>query len=377
MFADRFGYWEVCGKKYTNKLQAAIAAVSQGHWIHWNFNEDTFGRYDWTQEPIQSLQELYDSRARSIREKYSFVALEFSGGTDSWNILNSFCRQKLKVDLVIHKVIESQVGDISNHSAQNIWAEGKFQAWRSFLKFQELVPDMKWATWDIEKCIVDGWRQGPRDILSINGLDCVAQSKMSSNIDLNPFNIPNLPSTAYLFGIDKPIVELHNDGWYIVFYDQQPMARCSAERTLAGIGWHDLFFYWDPDCVPLIIKQAHVILNFFRQHPNHPDLVKILGSRRQQHKNLITRLIYPDYQEIWQSEKVKGHIAFDRDDWFINQLDDLSNRNWHKTAKNYSDTVKELTQDTPFAKYVHLDANDSRFTVLADCPGRRYYLGPP
>jgi hypothetical protein len=375
MFADRFGHWEVCGKKYTNKLQAVMAAVPQGHWIHWNFNEDTFSKYDWTQEPAQSLQQLYDARARSIREKYSFVALEFSGGTDSWNILNSFCRQGLKVDLAIHKVIESQVGDRSDRSAQNIWAEGKFQAWRSFLQFQELVPDIKWATWDIEKSVVDSWRQGPRDILSTNVLDPM---KITSNLDINPFGIPDLPSTAYIFGIDKPMVELYHDGWYIVFYDDPSTSKFTIERAMAGVGWHDLFFYWDPDCVPLLIKQAHTIINFFRKYPGHENLVRGLGSRNQQHKDLITSLIYPEYREFWQTKKVTGMVCSDRDAWFQDKhTEDLAAKNWYQTVKNYSDSVSSLVCATPFEQYVHPDPYDSQFTVLASCPGRRYYLGPP
>ena len=352
-----------------------MAAVPQGHWIHWNFNEDTFSKYDWTQEPAQSLQQLYDARARSIREKYSFVALEFSGGTDSWNILNSFCRQGLKVDLAIHKVIESQVGDRSDRSAQNIWAEGKFQAWRSFLQFQELVPDIKWATWDIEKSVVDSWRQGPRDILSTNVLDPM---KITSNLGINPFGIPDLPSTAYIFGIDKTMVELYHDGWYIVFYDDPSTSKFTIERAMAGVGWHDLFFYWDPDCVPLLIKQAHTIINFFRKYPGHENLVRGLGSRNQQHKDLITSLIYPEYREFWQTKKVTGMVCSDRDAWFQDKhTEDLAAKNWYQTVKNYSDSVSSLVCATPFEQYVHPDPYDSQFTVLASCPGRRYYLGPP
>jgi hypothetical protein len=375
MFADRFGYWEVSGKKYTNKLRAMMAAVLQKHWMHWNFNDDAFDRHDWTQEPTQSLQQLYDARARSIREKYSFVALEYSGGSDSWNVLNSFCRQGLKVDLVIHKTIQSRVGDRSDQSAQNIWAEGKFQAWQSFLQFQELVPDMKWVAWDIEKSVVDSWRQGPRDILSTNVLDPM---KITSNLDINPFGIPDLPGTAYIFGIDKPMVELYHDGWYMVFYDDPSTSKFTIERALSGVGWHDLFFYWDPDCVPLLIKQAHTVMNFFREHPYHNNLVKGLGSRDQQHKNLITSLIYPEYREFWQTSKPTGMVCLDRDAWFQDQhRENRAARNWFQTVKNYSDAVSSLVRSTPFEKYVHPDPYDSQFTVLASCPSRRYYLGPP
>jgi len=376
MFSDRFGYWEVSGKRYTNKLQAMMAAVLQKHWMHWNFNDDAFGRHDWTQEPTQSLQQLYDARARGIREKYSFVALEYSGGSDSWNVLNSFCRQGLKVDLVIHKTIQSRVGDRSNQSAQNIWAEGKFQAWETFLQFQQLVPDMKWVTWDIEKSVVDSWKQGARDILSNNALEPMKVN--NSNLNCNPFGIPDLPSTAYIFGIDKPVVELRDNGWYMMFYDDQIYRGPGMARNVPGIGWHDLFFYWDPDCVPLLIKQAHTVMNFFRKYPQNDHQVKFLGPRNQQHKNLIKKLVYPEYKEFWQTDKITGMIATDRDAWFQDQhRENRAAGNWYQTVKNYSDAVSSLVRSTPFEKYAHPDPYDSKFTVLASCPGRGYYLGPP
>ena len=148
---DRFGHWIVAGKKYSNKLQAVIDAVKIGHWIHWDFNEVSFKKYNWTKEPTQSLQSLYDERARRIREKYAFVAMEFSGGADSWNMLYAFCRQRLKVDLVIHKYAGSTVKGPEDLSAENHWAEGKYQAWYWFNKLKELNPDMKWVTWDVEE----------------------------------------------------------------------------------------------------------------------------------------------------------------------------------------------------------------------------------
>ena len=289
---ERFGHWVVAGKKYSSKLQAVIDAVKIGHWIHWDFNENTFKKYDWTKEPAESLQTLYDQRARRIREKYAFVALEFSGGADSWNMLYAFCRQRLKVDLVIHKYAGSTVKGPEDLSAENHWAEGKYQAWVWFTKLKELNPDMKWVTWDIEKPIQDGWRDGPVDFLFHNNLHPGSVIKMPDRADVNPFNIPELSSTAYLFGIDKPIVEQHADGWYLTFYDNHVISRSVIERSILGLGWDDVLFYWDPDCVPLMIKQAHTVMNFFRKNPGHSELLKKAGPRGWNYKNFIISLIY-------------------------------------------------------------------------------------
>ena len=374
--ADRFGHWMVAGKKYSNKLTAVIDAVKMGHWIHWDFNESVFKKYDWTIEPTQSLQSLYDQRARQIREKYEFVALEFSGGADSWNMLYSFCRQRLKVDLVIYKSVDRAVKGREDFSSENQWAEGKYQAWPAFVKLKELNPDMKWATWEIEDAVVDGWKSNPVDFMFYNNLHPGIVIKTPDKTNVNPFGIPQLPSTAYLYGVDKPIVELRENGWYLTFYDSCILNRAVIERNILNVGWDDIMFYWDPDCVPLMIKQAHIIMNFFRANTAYKELLKTAGPRAWDYKNFIINLIYPDYKAEWQSKKPVGTFSFTSDDFFINQLENSSTRLWHETLNQYSNLLTDITINTPFSKYIHNDKGAAKYNVLADCPSYHYYLGP-
>lgn len=374
---ERFGHWVVAGKKYSNKLRAVIDSVKIGHWIHWDFNEDKFALYDWTKEPVPTLQALYDQRARQIRERYDFVVLEFSGGADSWNMLYAFCRQGLKVDLVIHKYVERAVKGPEDRSGENQWAEGKFQAWGSFNRMLELNPNMKWATWDIERSMFDGWQAGPVDILLHNNLHPGAINKVPDRTNINPFNIPDLPSTAYVTGVDKPIIELRDDGWYFTFYDNVVLVRGAIERAQLGVGWHDILFYWDPDCVEMLIKQAHTVMNFFRKNPVYLNLLKTAGPRGWNYKNFIIRLIYPNYDFSWQSEKPQGTFAMTHENFLIQHSDNAASKNWHETLNQYSNLVSDLTKNTKFEQYVNKDAGSCPFNVLADCPSKHYYLGPP
>lgn len=373
---DRFGHWSVAGKKYSNKLRAVVDAVKIGHWIHWDFNETQFSKFDWTVEPSESLQTLYDLRARQIRERYKFVALEFSGGADSWNMLYAFCRQGLQVDLVIHKYVERAVKGPEDQTGENQWAEGKFQAWPCFQKLLELNPAMKWATWDIEQAMNDGWRPGPVDIMFHNNLHPGAINKVPDRTDVNPFGIPQLPTTAYLVGVDKPIVELRQDGWYLVFYDNAVLVRGAIERALLGIGWHDTLFYWDVDCVPLMIKQAHTVMNFFKKNPVYLTMLKNSGPRGWNYKNFIINLIYPDYDLTWQSQKPQGTFAITHEDFFINHTNNISSKNWHNTLHQYSELLHDLTNGTDFAQFIRKDAGAVAYNVLADCPSKPYFLGP-
>ena len=120
----RFGSWRVNGKDYYNKLSAVVDAVKSGHWIHWDFNDELFAKHDWSREPLDSLDTLYGKRARALRETYQHIAIEFSGGADSWNLLYHFCRQGLSVDTLIHRYAEETVGTSTDKSSSNQWAEG-------------------------------------------------------------------------------------------------------------------------------------------------------------------------------------------------------------------------------------------------------------
>jgi hypothetical protein len=235
---------------------------------------------------------------------------------------------------------------------------------------------MKWATWELEDIITDGWKSKDVDFMFYNNLHPGIVVKTPNKNNVNPFGIPELPSTAYLYGVDKPMVELKEDGWYLTFYDSYITNRAVIERNILGVGWDDVMFYWDPDCVPLVIKQAHIIMNFFRANPAYKKLLKTVGPGKLNYKNFIINLIYPNYKAEWQCEKPVGTFAFTSDDFFINQLENSSTRNWHETLSQYSNLLTDITSNTPFSKYIHCDKGAAKYNVIADCPSYHYYLGP-
>ena len=69
--------------------------------MDWIFHDDAFSKYPWHIEPEASLDQLYDARARQLREKYDYVVLSYSGGSDTHNILESFIRQGLHIDEIV------------------------------------------------------------------------------------------------------------------------------------------------------------------------------------------------------------------------------------------------------------------------------------
>ena len=86
MLNDRLGYYRVGWKKFYNKTLALLESNKTGYKIDWVFNNDIYGKIDWTLPVLESLDLLYALRARQLREKYDYLVLYFSGGADSTNI---------------------------------------------------------------------------------------------------------------------------------------------------------------------------------------------------------------------------------------------------------------------------------------------------
>ena len=97
---DNFGFYRICDLKFYSKLEAMEYHRKTGHGPHWDFNEAVYSSMDWTQEPVETLAELYRQRAQQLRDEYDHLVLWYSGGADSDNVLNSFIDNDIKLDEV-------------------------------------------------------------------------------------------------------------------------------------------------------------------------------------------------------------------------------------------------------------------------------------
>lgn len=375
MAESRFGHWEVAGNTYKNKLQAVVHAVPNGWWPHFNFREREFSLYDWTKEPQESLQSLYWARARQIRKDYDHVTVEFSGGVDSWYILHSFVAQGLHVDVVSHRFIEAGApGDINDFSAKNTSAEGKYQAYPWYQKFRELDPYIQWHSYQATEKVIQGWARGPLDPLKFNRLH-VAMSVRVPGLSLDiPDYIPKDKKCAVVHGVDKPNLYFDQGKFYYYFPDYSITGIAAAEREDLDLPWQDVFFYYDPQCCDLLIKQAHVMMRWFQQHP---DMVNKINNKHYRdndfYNGLVKSLIYPEYKNMWQTKKPGGLNVCDHETWFHETcIDDTAGKNWFQTQKDSSDIIEQMLLGTEFESWIK---KEDRFSVLPSSWSKLYYLG--
>jgi hypothetical protein len=90
MINKKLGYYNCDGLEFESKIQAFFHSLKTNKPVEWIFNDFEFNLHDWLNEPLESLDQLYDKRARELREKYDYLILSYSGGSDSHQILMSF-----------------------------------------------------------------------------------------------------------------------------------------------------------------------------------------------------------------------------------------------------------------------------------------------
>jgi hypothetical protein len=374
MDPSKYGHWVVAGKSYKNKLEAVTQAVPNGWWPHFYFREDEFSSHDWTVEPDVSLESLYFARARQLRAMYDHITIEYSGGVDSWYILYSFVAQGLHVDVVNHRFIEAAAqGTRDDLSAKNTSAEGKYQAYPWFEKFKELVPTMTWNDYNATDIVVKGWTAGSLDPFKYNRLHTAMMTRVPG-LAFDPYNNINASGrSAIIHGVDKPNLYFQDGKFYAYFPDHTITGSAASER--AGLlNGEDVFFYYDPDCCDLLIKQAHMIMKWFK---NNSHLLSLISNRHYRNNTLynqiLNALVYPKYVDMWQTEKPYGLNFLTSEEWFHkNYLDSTAGKNWLHSVQTASDIIDRVLTNTEFEQYIKKENN---FSTLAVTWSKFYYVG--
>lgn len=329
---DQFGFYTVGSNfKTYSKLEAIHEMQKTGVHLEWNFNQTEFGSYNWKVEPEESLLELYRQRAQQIRDSYDYVVVFYSGGADSWNILNTFLTNDIKVDEIAH--CWSLEGDDSYYSYFN--EEIYRVAIPNTLKIQELHPEINHRIIDITKIINDMYLAGSNrfdfiyhtnSLISPNGL---ARSYLRERIPDYQKMIDQGKRVAFVWGTEKPRLQLRDGKYVCQFLDMFDNTVSSRLQSVAEeSGYFDELFYWSPAAVPLIIKQCHLMKRFLNMAEiDHPWLESTPGpyGKTKRHQRWLSgdglhSLIYPGWDvTTFTNGKNNQSVLGPRDKWFWKQ----------------------------------------------------------
>lgn len=378
MTEDKFGVYRLGDLKVYSKLEAIEMHAKTGIHPHWDFNEAILGCYDWTKEPSQSLTDLYRQRAQQLRDQYDYIILQYSGGADSQNVLDTFLDNNIMLDEIVTFVNYEATGETHNFLNAEAWEvaipKGK--------SYTEKYPWLHHRILDWKDITLEYFSRPSSRYEWIYAVNMVitpftvAKESLMMKVEDWANRVNAGQRVCMLYGSDKPRV-LHINGKFLLrFIDM--LGNCPDVNVISGQQqWHEELFYWTPDLPEIMIKQAHVI----RRYLSGPDVAqKQFVSRDKSDLAYVEKdgvkwwlsnhgvhtLLYPKWDiNTFSVGKPSSCIVSPRDTWFFDIEDS------HVAKSNWRTGFDKLKTSVP--EYWLNDPNDLSAGFKA-CWSRDYYL---
>lgn len=379
----KLGYYIVGDLEFDSKIRACIYAMEVKKPVTWVFNNDEFNKYDWKKEPEQSLDQLYDQRARQLRERYDYLILSYSGGADSHNILMSFYRQGLHIDEIITNTMTKASSSVmiidpsntdaynapeSEHNLNTIPRLKEISTWMPKTKIT--ITDCSDALFaELETAGDASWVLNKREGLNPAGMtrfNFLHFSEIRKKFDKDH-------KIAIVVGIEKPRTQLHRGELLMTFSDRTTNMITVAEHLKEYPNSTVEFFYWTPDMPELIIKQGHIIKKWLEAFPENQRIwdtsYVTTEVYRLQHDPLLRGLLYTTWNSNWfQAKKAVYDWSSEFDGWFLDLYKDT------KAGQVWLEGINYIKNNlTPFIKKQQDPAKDVDGLVVVS---HTYSLGP-
>ena len=336
MFNKKLGYYICGGEEFDSKIKACLYSIKVNKPVAWYFNDDVFAANNWSIEPEETLDQLYDARARQLRERYDYLMLSYSGGADSHNILLSFVRQGLHIDEIVvnnmHKAAGNYVSlDPNNKDPKNAAAEYYLQTLPRLKEIEPLIPKTKITIMDLSdhlfemlEDVGDGsWILDKREQINIAG---ATRFNYKHYIDVRR-TFDKGRRIGLVIGLEKPRTFIKDGVFHVTFHDRAVNQVTVAEHNKDYTNSHVEYFYLSPDCARLITKQVHTIKKYLEAFPEKQwywDSANITPTIvRHVHERLLRTILYTTWDNNWfQVDKAVKDWWSEFDAWFYEGFKD-------------------------------------------------------
>ncbi len=329
----KLGYYTVNGIEFESKIRACIYATQNNlpeSSLQWHFNDAEFSSFDWTVEPTESLDELYNLRARQLREKYDYIIISYSAGADSHNILMSFLRQGLHVDELLINTFDSALKnvEISENNKASTTApqlEHHLQTIPRLKEISTMSPNTKITIVDMSDHLFnfhhhykdESWvltRKEGLNPLNVTRFNYVYVDQVKKQFD-------KTKSIGIIVGVEKPRVTIIDNVFYTHFVDKATNVSSIADNGKEYDNATLELFYWSPESLKMISKQLHTIKKLIETNSVYRGFFigQTLQTFRLILEPLLRGILYPTTwnNDWWQAEKAVSEWYSEFDHWFI------------------------------------------------------------
>jgi hypothetical protein len=336
----QFGFYRVGSEIFTHKASALIRATQLGVSPTWHFHSETYAKLNWKENVSAPLNFYYQERAKQLRNKYEYLILSFSGGSDSWTMLKAFVDSGTHLDeIYIRWPIEATYKKYNlgtDICPENIIGEWEFNMVPMINEYKKLLPNTKFEIHDFSHEIVNAELQD-QDWLVVQ--DCLNPGVHFCHHGIGTSELDAMnagKNTCIIYGIDKPQFWYDNGQVYYYFIDK-----------LANNHPNNLFkrtcelFYWTPELPELVLAQARAVFQYLQANPMALNLidrtVPYTPERKHIWDTILRHIIYSDYMKLntFQAKKPTSSIHDEADAWlFWDHADSKLIKSWEYGIKN-------------------------------------------
>jgi len=352
------GYYQVGTQKFTNKIMAAITATEQKIPMTWHFHDEIFANV----KPVgvSNIKELYKQRALQLRDKYDYLILNYSGGSDSWTVLNTFLENNIKLDHVFVKWPMKAMdkgfykANTVDRSAFNFASEWDFTLKKDLEWLAQTHPEIK-----IE---IGDWLDNlDNSYFNDNLFDSAVNYSFMTNLLRVPFGsttekelVEKGRKVGSIYGVDKPWTAIMGNRCFFYFMDGAPSTCPVRPENPEGTE----YFYWSPDMPEIAVEQAykvyqwhknnkqmrHLMLELHKTATEKEQAVSKYMKNFEESSDVVRSLIYPDWDlSKFQAFKPMPIPEFDgkqKDFWLENRPEVMEMKHtWRHYWRSYFDKI--------------------------------------
>jgi hypothetical protein len=366
MLNENLGYYIVDNLKFSSKVDALLYSKTTNKPVQWYFHNKVFNKYNWEKEPEFNLDFYYDKRARELREKYDYIIISYSGGSDTNNIVQAFIRQNLHIDEIVTNHITKATNSflVMDKSVTNSWnfnAEHELQAMPRLKEISEKCPNTKITILDVSDVVLNSINQFDDVDWVLKRNDHMSVGQLFRYNYLHFANIKKEfdrgKSVAIIVGLEKPKTFIIGNKFYMSFNDAVANITTINDFNVDYTNVNVEMFYWSSDTLDMMCKQAHVIKRWLEVNPQMLFAWKNKGASfknlRLIHEKVLRPVIYTTWNDDWfQTDKSTEWWHTEFDTWFRNNKEfEGQYQKWLRginyLGEMFSDKIHRRADGTP------------------------------
>jgi len=346
------GFWSVDRRTcFFDKAEALrFATQIKSFNVAYHYFDEVYHTIDWKKEPTQSLSELYRERAQQIRDEYEYVALSFSGGADSTNVLKSFINNNIRLDEVVVwypiKATEKFAGRFnpSDRSAGNIIHEYHHAALPMLRWLAAHHPEIKITTLDYTDTAFDIIGSGMMHKSTIGG--CVSHAMTTGQYMMTEHLRKVNKRCCQLLAVDKPRIKYNKVArmYEAYFLDFNSLLGHWPADTFNRNEPKTEYFYYAYQLPQLLVKQCYEIKKAVQRIERKADFIEDYKFNRNielinPHNDFVKKVIYGDNWDTstFQAGKAVKYFYHEHTTWFF----DLT-KNDKRTTDFYNGQIEDM-----------------------------------